>query len=51
MRQLRTQSIPALSVHDSFIVPIGGRQELLAAMDRAFQDGLLRAARLPTVIH
>ena len=51
MRQLRTQSIPVLSVHDSFIVPVGNRQELLAAMDRAFQDGLLRAARLPTVIH
>lgn len=46
MRDLRGQSIPVLSVHDSFIVPVHARERLLEAMDRAFTLGLRNAALL-----
>jgi hypothetical protein len=46
MRRLRAHSIPALPIHDSFIVPASSRIALQDAMEAAFFHGLRRAARL-----
>jgi hypothetical protein len=46
MRQLRARSVPVLSVHDSFIVPVQSRSLLREAMDRAFRAGLDNASKL-----
>lgn len=43
MRQLRAKAVPALSVHDSFVVPANARLQLLEVMERAFAAGLRRA--------